>query len=31
MILNDAGEMIAKWDYELENKYPGIRCCEMVD
>ena len=30
MILNDAGEMIAKWYYELENKYPGIRCREMV-
>ncbi|MCL6103616.1 MAG: hypothetical protein M1292_14215 [Bacteroidetes bacterium] len=30
MILNDGGEMIAKWYYELENKYPGIRCREMV-
>jgi len=30
MILNAAGEMIAKWYYELENKYPGIRCREMV-
>jgi len=30
MILNDTGEMIAKWYYELENKYPGIRCREMV-
>jgi len=31
LILNAAGEMIAKWYYELENKYPGIRCREMVD
>jgi len=31
MILNAAGEMIAKWYYKLENKYPGIRCREMVD
>ncbi|MCX6221936.1 MAG: hypothetical protein NTZ69_13230 [Bacteroidia bacterium] len=30
MILTAAGEMIAKWYYELENKYPGIRCREMV-
>ena len=30
MILNDAGEMIVKWYYELENKYPEIHCHEMV-
>ncbi len=29
-ILNDAGKMIVKWYYELENKYPEIRCHEMV-
>ena len=30
MILNDAGRMIEKWYYELENKYPDKRCHEMV-
>jgi len=30
MILNDAGKMIEKWYYELENKYPDKRCHEMV-
>ncbi len=30
MILNDAGKMIEKWYAELENKYPNIRCHEMV-
>jgi hypothetical protein len=30
MILNDAGEMIVKWYNELENKYPKIRCHNMV-
>ncbi len=30
MILNDAGRMIEKWYYELENKYPDKRCDEMV-
>jgi REP element-mobilizing transposase RayT len=30
MILNEAGEMIVKWYNELENKYPEIRCHEMV-
>src|SRR5680860_19825 len=30
IILNDAGEMIVKWYYELENKYLEIRCHEMV-
>ena len=29
-ILNDAGKMIEKWYFELENKYPEIRCHEMV-
>src|SRR5690554_4464814 len=30
MILNDAGRMIEKWYYEIENKYPDKRCREMV-
>lgn len=30
MILNDSGKMIIKWYNELENKYPNIRCHEMV-
>ncbi|WP_367388637.1 transposase [Lewinella sp. LCG006] len=30
MILNDAGKMIAKWYDELENKFPDIRCHEMI-
>ena len=30
MILNDAGKMIAKWYYELENKFPDIKCHEMI-
>ncbi len=30
MILNDAGKMIEKWYYELQNKYPDKRCHEMV-
>jgi putative transposase len=30
MILNDAGRMVEKWFYELENKYPDKRCHEMV-
>ncbi|MBL7729084.1 MAG: transposase [Dinghuibacter sp.] len=30
MILNDAGQMIAKWYYELENKFADIRCHEMI-
>jgi len=30
MKLNDAGRMIEKWYYELENKYPDKRCHEMV-
>jgi len=28
--LNPAGEMIAKWYYKLETKFPGIRCREMI-
>lgn len=30
MILNDAGRMVEKWYNELENKFPDIRCHEMV-
>ena len=30
MILNDAGKMVEKWCDELENKFPDIRCHEMV-
>jgi REP element-mobilizing transposase RayT len=30
MILNDAGVMVEKWYFELENKYPDINCHEMV-
>src|SRR5690606_533584 len=30
MILTDAGQMIEKWYYELENKFSDIKCYEMV-
>jgi REP element-mobilizing transposase RayT len=30
MIRNDAGDMIHKWYYELESKFPDIRCHEMI-
>ncbi len=30
MMLNDAGKMVEKWYFELENKFPEIRCHEMV-
>jgi putative transposase len=30
MMLNDAGWMVEKWYYELQNKYPDKRCHEMV-
>lgn len=30
MKLNDAGKIIAKWYFELENKFSDIRCHEMV-
>lgn len=30
MILNDAGKMAEKWWYELENKFPDIKCGEMI-
>ncbi len=28
--LNDAGQMIEKWYVELENKFPDIKCHEMI-
>ena len=28
--LNDAGRMVEKWYRELENKFPDIRCREMI-
>lgn len=30
MILNDAGKMVEKWYYKLENKFPDIKCHEMI-
>lgn len=30
MILNAAGKMIEKWYDELENKFPDIKCQEMI-
>ena len=30
MILNDAGKMIERWYYELENKFQDVKCYEMV-
>ncbi|MDA3818253.1 MAG: hypothetical protein PF486_12800 [Prolixibacteraceae bacterium] len=30
MLLNDAGRMIEKWYYKLENKYPDKKCHDMV-
>jgi len=30
MYLNDAGRMVEKWYWELENKYPDKKCREMV-
>jgi REP element-mobilizing transposase RayT len=30
MVLNDAGKMIERWYYELENKFPYIKCHEMI-
>ena len=30
MIINDAGHMIEKWYYELENKFDDIKCGEMI-
>lgn len=30
IILNDAGKMVEKWYFELENKFPDVRCHEMV-
>ena len=30
IILNDAGKMVERWYYELENKYQDLKCNEMV-
>lgn len=30
MILNEVGQMIKKWYYKLENKFPDIKCLEMI-
>jgi len=30
MNLNNAGKMIEKWYYELENKFPNIKCGEHI-
>ena len=30
MILNTAGKMVYRWYYELENKFPNIKCHEMI-
>jgi len=30
MILNDAGNMVEHWYYELQNKFHDIKCHEMV-
>ena len=30
MILNGAGRMVAKWYFEIEKKYPDIKCHEMI-
>lgn len=30
MKLNDAGKMVEKWYYELENKFPEIKCHQMI-
>lgn len=27
---NDAGKMVGKWYYELENKFPEIKCHELI-
>ena len=30
MVMNDAGAMVVDWFYELENKFPDIKCGEMM-
>jgi putative transposase len=30
MLLNEAGQMIEKWYFELEHKFPDMRCHEMI-
>jgi REP element-mobilizing transposase RayT len=30
MGLNDAGHMVSKWYHKLENKFPDIKCDELI-
>ncbi|MCU0430935.1 MAG: hypothetical protein MUF42_13305 [Cytophagaceae bacterium] len=30
MQISDAGKMVEKWYYELENKFPNVKCHAMV-
>src|SRR5438046_1821509 len=30
MLLNEAGEMVERWYFELEQKFPDIKCHEYV-
>lgn len=30
IVLNEAGNMVRKWYFELENKFPDIKCHEMI-
>ena len=30
LFLNDAGRMVERWYFEIEQKYPGIACREMI-
>jgi len=30
MILNDAGQMVEQWYFELENKYPDKKCHDLI-
>jgi len=30
MILYDAGKMVERWYYELENKFPRVKCHDMI-
>ena len=30
VILNSAGKMVEKWYYELENKFNGVKCLDMI-
>jgi putative transposase len=30
MVLNEAGKMVEKWYYQLESKFPDVKCHQMV-